>query len=67
MGTNTVIRGGSWNNNAENCRVTNRNDNNPHKRNNNIGFRLALSSQKGWMSIYEQISFPVSVKEQIVF
>lgn len=41
-GSNRVIRGGSWNNNADNCRVANRNNNNPDNRNNNNGFRLAL-------------------------
>lgn len=40
MGSNRVNRGGSWNNNAENCRVANRNNNTPDNRNNNIGFRL---------------------------
>lgn len=40
-----VLRGGSWNNNAQNCRVSNRNRNNPGNRNNNNGFRLSLSSQ----------------------
>ncbi|MBR3831021.1 MAG: SUMF1/EgtB/PvdO family nonheme iron enzyme [Muribaculaceae bacterium] len=34
-------RGGSWNNNANNCRVSNRN-NNPDNRNNNLGFRLVM-------------------------
>jgi hypothetical protein len=34
-----VNRGGSWNNNANNCRVANRNNNNnPSNSNNNIGF-----------------------------
>jgi len=37
--SNSVILGGSWNNNANNCRVANRN-NNPDNRNNNIGFRV---------------------------
>ncbi|MBL7792874.1 MAG: SUMF1/EgtB/PvdO family nonheme iron enzyme [Saprospiraceae bacterium] len=41
-GTNRVVRGGSWNNNPENCRVANRNRNNPDNRNNNIGFRLVF-------------------------
>ncbi|MBN1479309.1 SUMF1/EgtB/PvdO family nonheme iron enzyme [candidate division KSB1 bacterium] len=36
-----VLRGGSWNNNENNLRVTNRNRNNPQNRNNNIGFRCA--------------------------
>ncbi|HNY13387.1 MAG TPA: SUMF1/EgtB/PvdO family nonheme iron enzyme [Candidatus Wallbacteria bacterium] len=43
-GTNRVNRGGSWNNNADNCRSANRNNNNPSNRNNNNGFRLALSA-----------------------
>ncbi len=42
LGSNRVIRGGSWNNNARNCRVSNRNNNSPGYRNNNFGFRLAL-------------------------
>ncbi|MBK7476682.1 MAG: SUMF1/EgtB/PvdO family nonheme iron enzyme [Haliscomenobacter sp.] len=36
-----VVRGGSWNNNDNNCRVSNRNRNTTDARNNNIGFRLA--------------------------
>ncbi|HRS32916.1 MAG TPA: hypothetical protein P5018_08430 [Rectinema sp.] len=32
-------RGGSWNNNANNCTVSNRNNNNATNSNNNIGFR----------------------------
>ncbi|MGA2143219.1 MAG: SUMF1/EgtB/PvdO family nonheme iron enzyme [Brevinematales bacterium] len=39
-GTNRVIRGGSWNNNASNATVANRNNNNPYNQNNNIGFRV---------------------------
>jgi hypothetical protein len=58
-GTNRVNRGGSWNNNASNCRVANRNNNNANNRNNNIGFRIALSSQKGQIAVYEQIIIPV--------
>lgn len=37
---NRVLRGGSWNNNDNNCRVANRNNNNPDNSNNNNGFRL---------------------------
>ncbi|MBQ8423692.1 MAG: hypothetical protein IJY36_05490 [Coprobacter sp.] len=36
-----MLRGGSWNNNATNCRVSNRNNNTPDNRNNNNGFRLS--------------------------
>ncbi|MBF0452066.1 MAG: SUMF1/EgtB/PvdO family nonheme iron enzyme [Candidatus Magnetomorum sp.] len=38
-----LLRGGSWNNKARNCRSANRNRNRPDKRNNNLGFRLAAS------------------------
>jgi len=40
-----VNRGGSWNNDAQNCRVSNRNNNTPENRNSNLGFRLASSPQ----------------------
>lgn len=39
--TKGVLRGGSWNNNDNNCRVANRNRNNPDNTNNNNGFRIA--------------------------
>jgi Sulfatase-modifying factor enzyme 1 len=39
-----VLRGGSWNNNADNARCAVRNRNNPDNRNNNIGFRVVLRS-----------------------
>ncbi|WP_390621033.1 hypothetical protein [Gimesia alba] len=35
-----MLRGGSWNNNADNCRSAYRNRNTPDNRNNTIGFRL---------------------------
>ncbi|NDD65752.1 MAG: hypothetical protein EBZ36_17520 [Acidobacteria bacterium] len=38
---NRVIRGGSWNNNAVNCRSANRNWNTPGNRNKDLGFRLS--------------------------
>lgn len=39
------MRGGSWNNSAENCRVANRNRNRPENRNDNNGFRLAAAQR----------------------
>ncbi len=44
-GVNRVVRGGSYFNNAVNCRPANRNRNTPDNRNNNIGFRLVLPLQ----------------------
>ena len=43
-GDNRVLRGGSWNNNARNCRSANRNNNDPANRNNNNGFRPCSSA-----------------------
>lgn len=40
--SNRVLRGGSWNNNATNCRVANRNNNTSSNTNNNNGLRLSL-------------------------
>ena len=39
-GSNRVMRGGSWNNDAGNLRCANRNNDRPSNRNNNLGFRL---------------------------
>lgn len=41
IGHKGVNRGGSWNNEAANCRVAYRNNNNPHNRNDNLWLRLA--------------------------
>lgn len=38
--TNRVLRGGNWNNNANNLRCSKRNNNNPNNTNNNNGFRI---------------------------
>ncbi len=54
-------RGGSWNNNAENCRVANRNNNNPDNRNNNLGFRLVSTKRHGHV-----VSFKDEMMTQIV-
>lgn len=40
--TARVVRGGSWNDNPQNCRSSNRNRNEPDNRNNNIGFRVVV-------------------------
>ncbi|RXK85136.1 hypothetical protein EST62_07590 [Chlorobaculum sp. 24CR] len=45
MGSNRVLRGGSWNNNARNCRSAYRDNDNPGNRNNNVGFRLVFVPQ----------------------
>jgi len=37
--TNRVLRGGAWNNHANNARCADRNNNTPSDTNNNIGFR----------------------------
>lgn len=41
-----MIRGGSWNNPAQNCRSAYRNNNRPDNRDNNLGFRLSSSRQR---------------------
>ncbi|MEK9161980.1 MAG: SUMF1/EgtB/PvdO family nonheme iron enzyme [Chloroflexota bacterium] len=38
-----MLRGGSFNNNQRNARGAYRNNNHPHNRNNNIGFRVVVS------------------------
>jgi hypothetical protein len=39
-----VLRGGAFNNNPHNVRCAYRNNNNPDNRNNNIGFRVVVST-----------------------
>ncbi|GHT15140.1 hypothetical protein AGMMS4956_14460 [Bacteroidia bacterium] len=60
IGSNRVNRGGSWNNNAQNCRVANRNNNTPSNRNNYLGFRLVLPyfTQKDGCPLGKQVSIP---------
>lgn len=45
---NRVIRGGSWNSNAQNVRAAYRNWNSPENRNNNLGFRCRTHGESGW-------------------
>jgi hypothetical protein len=60
-GSNRVNRGGSWDNDAANCRTANRNTNDPTNRTNNNGFRLALNSA-GKAALAQRLQ-----TEQIVF
>ncbi|MDF5730968.1 MAG: SUMF1/EgtB/PvdO family nonheme iron enzyme [Rhizonema sp. PD38] len=39
-----MLRGGSWNNNPQNCRSAYRNNNDAGDRNNNIGFRVVCAA-----------------------
>ena len=39
-----MLRGGSWNNDENNARPSNRNNNNPNNANNNNGLRLVVSA-----------------------
>ncbi|WP_090330432.1 SUMF1/EgtB/PvdO family nonheme iron enzyme [Nitrosomonas sp. Nm51] len=57
-GAGRVIRGGSWNNNGRNVRSANRNRNSPDKRNNNLGFRLALAQHAAGWCVNDQIVIP---------
>ena len=43
-GSNRVIRGGSWRNDAQNLRSAKRNNNDPGNRNDNVGFRLVSTA-----------------------
>jgi len=43
-GRNRVLRGGSWDNDARNCRSANRNNNEPSNLYQNVGFRLVSVS-----------------------
>ncbi|MBP3709895.1 MAG: SUMF1/EgtB/PvdO family nonheme iron enzyme [Treponema sp.] len=45
-GSNRVKRGGSWNNTAQHCAVSYRNNNSPENLNDNLGFRVVRSSSK---------------------
>ncbi|MFI5272633.1 MAG: SUMF1/EgtB/PvdO family nonheme iron enzyme [Ktedonobacterales bacterium] len=43
VGSRSVLRGGSWNNDSRNARAAYRNDNQPANANNNNGFRLVAA------------------------
>lgn len=48
-------RGGSWNNNADNCRVAKRNNNAEDDRNDNLGFRLAITLDSQKISFKDEV------------
>jgi hypothetical protein len=54
-----VLRGGSWNNNAQNVRSANRNNNTPGNRNNNNGFRLASAQTPAVAAVDQMTIQPV--------
>ena len=55
-GSNRVIRGGDFNNNARNVRSANRNNNSPGNRNNNLGARLLSTGSGPKRPVYESAS-----------
>jgi retron-type reverse transcriptase len=66
--SNRVNRGGSWNNNARNVRVSNRNNNTPDNRNSNLGFRLARSSKQRVDFEQASLSSPlIRVKKRVTY
>jgi len=65
-GSNRVKRGGSWNNNANNCRSANRNNNNPNNRNNNIGFRAASTVPQGQAGSHPEMPVPGGCRDEHV-
>ena len=65
-GSNRVKRGGSWNNNANNCRSANRNNNNPNNRNNNIGFRAASTVPQGQAGSHLAMPVPGGCRDEQV-
>ena len=70
-GTNRVNRGGSWNNDAANCRTANRNTNDPTNRTNINGFRVALNSADERLRTIVLLTYAMAKlsfqTEQIVF
>ena len=57
-GSNRLNRGGSWINNARNCRASNRNNNAPGNRNNNLGFRLLSTRRRQGARFTDRVRVP---------
>ncbi|MCP3915971.1 MAG: SUMF1/EgtB/PvdO family nonheme iron enzyme, partial [bacterium] len=51
---NRVVRGGSFRNNARNCRSAYRNRRHPSDANDNVGFRVALPAREGMTPVRER-------------
>jgi hypothetical protein len=51
-----ALRGGSWNNEPQNVRAAYRNNNEPAKRNNNNGFRVASRPSNAGVGMFTDIS-----------
>ena len=54
-----MARGGSWNNNTANARAAKRNNEQPGKRNNNLGFRLVFAPRTSKAKMPGCHGFPV--------
>ena len=54
---NRVNRGGIWNNDSRNCSASNRDNNNPDNRNDNLGFRLAVPQHCDFQSVHNPATF----------
>lgn len=64
-GSNRVQRGGSWNDAADNCASSNRNNDNPSNRNNNNGFRLACpAAPQEHATVPADVLFPSSGRDE---
>ena len=64
-GTARVLRGGSWINNGRNTRSARRNANEPDRRNNNVGFRLALAQVVVAMALDQMNIRSVAMRRRI--
>lgn len=65
--SNRVNRGGSWNNDARNCSASNRDNNNPDNRNNNLGFRLATSQHCDFTPVHNPRRIPARYGRRKMF